>query len=76
MRIPQIIAWARRYGRIQNGIVLCGNCDNPALKSAAVKMSWVGCGACYFGETDAIDYEDIITIKNPHRRARRQAATA
>jgi hypothetical protein len=58
--VEKIISWASRNGRIANGVVLCELCDNPALKSAALKMSWVGCGACYFGESDAIDYRDVI----------------
>lgn len=63
MKIDKIIPWARRNDRIRDGIVLCENCDNPALKSAAIQMSWVGCGACYFGESDAIDYDDVITVQ-------------
>lgn len=66
MTIPEIVRWAHRNGRIRNHIVLCESCDNPALKSAAIEMSWVGCGACYFGEADAIDHEDVIYIRNRH----------
>jgi hypothetical protein len=62
--IRQIITWARKHNRIRGGVVLCENCDNPALKSAAVVMPWVGCGACYFGEADAVDYSDVIYINN------------
>jgi len=62
MTLEQIIRWARKNNRIRNGVVMCELCDNPALKSAALKMSWVGCGACYFGESDAVDHEDVITV--------------
>jgi hypothetical protein len=64
MTIREIIRWAQNNDRIKGGVVLCENCDNPALKSAALKMSWVGCGACYFGETDAVDYEDVIRVRH------------
>ena len=62
MTIGEILVWARRHDRIREGLVLCENCDNPALKSASLKMSWVGCGACYFGETSAVDAADVIRV--------------
>jgi hypothetical protein len=66
--IREILSWARRHGRIRDGIVLCENCDNPALKSVALKMSWVGCGPCYFGEADMLDWDDVIIV--PSRKTR------
>lgn len=62
MKLEKIIARAIAKDRIKDNLVLCDNCDNPALKSAALKMSWVGCGPCYFGESDALDLNDIIVV--------------
>jgi hypothetical protein len=72
-KIKAIIVLAQRSDRVRNGVVLCDLCGNPALKSAALEMDWVGCGACYFGETDAIDYDDVICV--PHRMITRKRRT-
>ena len=71
MKHRHILAWAKKNNRIQHGLVLCELCDNPALKSAALKMSWVGCGACYFGESSAIDHEDVIRVGSKHEPTKR-----
>ena len=68
MNLKKIIYLAKRKGRIKNGLVLCDNCDNPASKSMATTMSWVGCGPCYTGEADSLDFEDVIAL--PKKGAR------
>lgn len=60
MTEARIIKRAKKTGRLQNGVVLCDNCDTPASRSASLAMSWVGCAACMFGEADAIDPKDFI----------------
>lgn len=62
MTIKKILDWAQKNDRIRDGLVLCELCDNPALKSGALRMSWVGCGACYFGEADMLDPDDVISL--------------
>lgn len=59
--LKKIIRWARKNGRIRDGLVLCENCDNPA-DNVSLKMSWVGCGPCIFGKSDALEPDDFIVV--------------
>ena len=61
--VEQIIKRARRMGRVENGLVLCDNCDTPASKSLSVDMSWTGCAPCMLGEADAFDEADLIAVE-------------
>lgn len=67
MNMAKILTWARQNERIKDGLVLCECCDNPALRSVALKMSWVGCGACYFGEASAVNLKDVIPMNLPKK---------
>lgn len=65
MKLEKIIARAKKNGRIENGLVLCDNCDTPASKTWARKMGWVGCAPCYFGEASSFDMSDLIHVNAP-----------
>lgn len=56
-----VIRRASRMGRIRDGLVLCDNCDNPADDTSRF-ISWTGCGPCIFGEADALDPEEFISV--------------
>ena len=60
-RLVQIIARARRMGRIKDGLVLCDNCDTPASRTYSTALSWTGCGPCVTGEADTFDPDDFIS---------------
>ena len=48
-----------RKPRTRDGFVLCENCDNFASKELFEAVGWHACGACCFGEADALeDYQD------------------
>ncbi len=65
MKIPKIIARARKMGRISKaGVVLCDNCDNPASKSLSTALSWTCCAPCVTGESDSLDFDDLIAVED------------
>lgn len=64
MTIEQIIARARRMGRIsKEGLVLCDNCDTPADAAASKAIRWTACAPCAYGEADALDPAEFITAE-------------
>jgi hypothetical protein len=63
MMLARVVERAKRTGRIKGGVVLCDNCDTPASKSLARKMSWVGCAPCILGESDSFDPKDLIHVQ-------------
>lgn len=66
MTIEKIIERARKLGRVNGGLVVCDNCDNPASKSLSLKLSWTCCAPCATGETDSFDPKDFIPV--PERK--------
>lgn len=60
--IARIIRVARREGRINDGLVLCDNCDTPASKSLSQDLYWTACAPCIWGEADSFDPNDLIPV--------------
>lgn len=59
-RMQAVINRAVKMCRIQNGLVLCDNCDTPASREMSLALSWTACGPCATGESDSFDLEDVI----------------
>jgi len=63
MTREQIIERAKRIGRInKEGLVLCDNCNTPADLAASKAWGWTGCAPCMYGEADALDPAEFISV--------------
>jgi hypothetical protein len=73
MTIEKIIERAVRMGRVQGGLVLCDNCDNPADGPLSRAVGWTGCAPCVWGEADSIDPANFVAV-GPMRVAHQRVA--
>jgi hypothetical protein len=71
--LEKIIARARKLDRINGGLVLCGNCDNPASKSISLRLGWTCCAPCALGEADSFDSNDLIPAPEVTQEIRHKA---
>ena len=62
--IESIVKRARRIDRIEDGLVLCDNCDNPASRELSIALDWTACGPCATGEADSLNADDFIHVSD------------
>lgn len=62
MKVEKLIHKAIALKRVKGGLVLCGDCDNPASKTASLQFSRLVCAPCAYGEADSFDDSDLIAV--------------
>ncbi len=68
-RLAQIIARAKRDGRVKDGLVICENCVNPASMDLSISLHWTACAPCVWGEADSFDEGDLIAVEPTQEKA-------